>query len=346
MFNTLFLIIVPTLIVALSAQLAVTIVRHPSAELILARAQLRGEEEADEFKDDIGSRGKVIKILLIGVAISIAMSCLLGLMVWSMKAEWLISLGRWLESAISPMIVIVLVVILMAVGPTFRLVGCFRWLTKTRLAIVLAVQLVLVALWVMFDGWLLQDLLAAMMAMLLILQFQFRASFLRLSLVLLVAAFLYDAWQVYGTGNMTEYAQAVMPVQEAAGQERVYGLPALFVIPDGFAMHAKWVGMLGVGDVFVGGVMAVTALRVGRRIGTYAPFYAVVAAYAASLLCAVLVIRHFHVAQPATIYIVPLCMGAVMLWAWLSGRWAELKKPAFGRELYAPDKQEMDTTSA
>lgn len=204
---------------------------------------------------------------------------------------------------------------------------------------VLAAQLSLVALWVMFDGWLFQDLLAAMMAALLILQFQFRASFLRLSLVLLVAAFLYDAWQVYGTGNMTEYAQAVMPAQEAANQERVYGLPALFVIPDGLALDAKWVGMLGVGDVFVGGVMAVTALRVGRRVGTYASFYVLVAAYAASLLCAVLVIRQFHVAQPATIYIVPLCMGAVMLWAWLSGHWAELKKPAFGKELYAPGKR-------
>lgn len=46
--------IVPTLIVAFSALLAVTIVRHPSAELIALRAKLRGKEVMDDIKDDGG----------------------------------------------------------------------------------------------------------------------------------------------------------------------------------------------------------------------------------------------------------------------------------------------------
>lgn len=346
MFETLFLIVLPTLIVALTALLAVTVVRHPSAASIAARAKLDDKEVIDDTKDDVGSRGKLIKILLVGVAVSIGMSCMLGLMVWLMHVGWLIRFGGWLTSVVSPLFILVSFVILMVVVPTFRFVGCFSWLTKWRLVPIVIVQLVVVALWIKFDWWAIQDLLATMVVITLILGFQFRASFLRLSLVLLVAAFLYDAWQVYGTGNMISYAEAVMPVQETALHARTYGIPALFVIPQGFSQHAQWAGLLGVGDVFIGGTMAVTALRVGRKVGTRAPFYALVAAYAVSLLCTDLAIRQFHVAQPATIYIVPLCMGAVMLWALLSGHWAELKKPAFGKELYAPDEHEATTTSS
>lgn len=345
MFKTLFLVALPTLIVALTALLAVTIVRHPSAASIAARAALRDKEGIDDTKDDVGSRNKLVKILLIGVVVSIGMSGILGLIVWLMDVEWLIRLAEWLASVISPLFILVLFIVWMVVVPVFRFVGCFSWLTKWRLVPVVIAQLLVVALWIKFDWWAIQNLLAAMAAAVMILAFQFRASFLRLSLVLLMAAFLYDAWQVYGTGNMMAYAEAVKPIQATALQERVYGIPALFVIPEGFSQHAQWVGMLGVGDVFVGGVMAVTALRVGRRVDTRAPFYAVVVAYAASLLCADFVIRQFHVAQPATIYIVPLCMGAVMLWALSSGHWAELKKPAFGKELYAPEEQEVTTTS-
>jgi presenilin-like A22 family membrane protease len=274
--------------------------------------------------------------------ISIVASCFLALMVWLLQVEWLIRFAEWLQSVVPAIILFIpfiLFVAWMVVGPVFVLAGCFTWLSRRSLIPVVIGQLAIVGLWIKFDWWLLHDLLAAMAAAGIILQFQFRASFLRLSLVLLVAAFLYDAIQVFGTGNMSAYAEAVMPVQETAHQARVYGFPALFVIPEGFAQHATWVGMLGMGDVIVGGLMAVTALRVGRRVGTYAPFYAVVGAYAASLLCADLVIRQFHVAQPATIYIVPLCMGSVMIWAGLSGHWSELKKPAFGKELYAPDQQ-------
>lgn len=330
----------------LSALLAVTVVRHPFPVLMGVRTETRGKKAVDDIKDDVGSRSKIAKALLIGIAISIGMSALLGFLVWLLKAEWLSDVAKWFESGISPLLMVALFAVWLVVGPMFSLVGCFSWLTKTRLALIVVVQLLVVALWLKFDGWLLYDVLAAIIAVTLIVQLQFRASFLRLSLVLLVAAFLYDAWQVYGTGNMTEYARAIMPVQEAVNQERVYGLPGLFVIPDGFDLNAKWVGMLGLGDVAVGGTMAVTALRVGRRVGTYAPFYTVIAAYAASLLCATFAIRLFHVAQPATIYIVPLCMGAVMLWALLSGHWAELKKPVLGKELYAPDEQKTETTSA
>jgi len=333
----------PTLIVALAALLAVTVVRHPSAALIAAYARLRGKENTDDTTDDVGSRGKLAKALVAGVVISVGMSCMLGLMVWLMDAKWLKQLMEWFTSLGSTLPLILTLVIWMIILPTVRLVDSFTWLTKRRLVLVIAVQLAVIALWAKFDWWVLQNLLVAMAAVVMIVALQFRASFLRLSLVLLVAAFLYDAWQVYGTGNMTAYAEATMPIQETAHQARGYGIPALLVIPESFSLRAEWSGMLGLGDVFVGGVMAVTALRVGRKVGTLAPFYVIIVAYAVSLLCADIVIRQFRVAQPATIYIVPLCMGAVMLWAWLTGRWSELKKPAFGRELYAPDEQEANT---
>lgn len=343
MFKTLFLIVLPTLVVAAVAFLAVTtLTRHPWAKLLASYVKLRSGDGADDTKDDVGSRRKVGRVLLIGVVISVAASCFLALMVWLLQMKWLIRFAEWLESVVPEVVLFVpfiLYVALMVAGPVFMLAGCFTWLPKRSLIPVVIGQLAIVGLWVKFDWWLLHDLLATMAAAAMIMQLQFRASFLRLSLILLVAAFLYDAIQVFGTGNMSTYAEAIMSTQETAHQERVYGFPVLFVIPEGFAQHATWAGMLGLGDVFVGGVMAVTALRVGRRVGTYVPFYAVVGAFAASLLCADIVIRQFHAMQPATIYIVPLCMGAVMLWAWLSGHWAELKKPAFGKELYAPDQQ-------
>lgn len=326
------------LIVSVAVPIALACRPHPFAWVSTPGARRR-----DDKCTDLGSPKDVLVALAIGAMVSAVGGCLSWLLVSLMDNAWL---SQFLPPSVFAVSVAICAVML--APPLFS--HCVEWLSTKRLILILLVDALVIYAWATVDSWMTNNLLGAVMTVHGILVLQFRMSFLRLSLILLVIAVLYDAWQVYETANMVELAEASLPTQPSApvtslptpaeASERALSVPGVLLVPSGLALHSTWTYFLGMGDVLIVGVMVVTAARVGRRVGSRVPFFAALTGFAVAISVTVVVADYFRAAQPALIFIVPACAGGVMVCARCSGYWDDLKKPVYGSEMLTPTVQQ------
>ncbi|XP_028171819.1 minor histocompatibility antigen H13 [Ostrinia nubilalis] len=129
--------------------------------------------------------------------------------------------------------------------------------------------------------------------------------------ILLCGLFLYDIFWVFGTNVMVTVAKSFeAPIKLVFPQDiLVNGLQA-----DNFAM-------LGLGDIVVPGIFIALLLRFDKSLarGSELYFRCTFAAYVAGLLCTIAVMHAWRRAQPALLYLVPLCLATPLLLALLKG---------------------------
>jgi len=217
---------------------------------------------------------------------------------------------------------------------TPQVLRSLTWMTPLRGALVGVLCAAIFLAWVLVDSWITFNLMVVLVLVLMALILQQRISFLRLSLILFFLAVLYDAWQVYGTGNMVEVATNMKPVIGAA--ERQFSIPAMLLLPDSLSLTPQRYGVLGGGDVVVFSILAVSAARFGRKIGSWMPVVLAFAGFAVAMIVSSLVVWYSQSGQPATIYIVPLCALPVMLYARWKGNFDLLSVPFYEPAAAAP----------
>lgn len=327
------LVIIPAAVALVAVMLALTCKYHPRTQFIILPDYDQNDDPtdtSDQMVSDVKSKRDLLNIGAIALGIVLGMSLVL---VAITHAEYfsaiLQPLVRLFEDFDQNTVIAVIVAIILLFQAPGLLGTCFTWITPWRRVGIAAVFVGVYIAWISIDSWVTLDLIAAVLCISTILMFQPRISFLRLSLILLIGAFLYDAVQVYGTGNMESLARAATPTIGAS--ERELMIPMLFIIPRDLSFESF--GLLGLGDVVVLGVMAVAAARLGKKIGSRMPLVLTFAGFAVAMTVCYAVMWHFKLAQPATIYIVPLCALPVILYVWRRSEFSQLSMPFFGTQI-------------
>lgn len=129
--------------------------------------------------------------------------------------------------------------------------------------------------------------------------------------ILLGGLFMYDIFWVFGTNVMVTVAKS-------------FEAPIKLVFPQDLierGLGGNNFAMLGLGDVVVPGIFIALLLRfdhsLGRKSKTY--FYTTFFAYFMGLLITMLIMHLFNHAQPALLYLVPMCIGTPLLLALVKG---------------------------
>ena len=165
-----------------------------------------------------------------------------------------------------------------------------------------------ICLWLFVDHWITSDIVAALIAVAPL--SCFRNIPIRKLLPhlfrLYPAIILLDILLVWGSDDMLNLAT------RAAGLR----LPLMLVIPLPLS------GMLGLGDIFIPGLLVMPALREAERSSMRALGIAALAGYMAALLVSGIAAWHFG-PQPATIYLCPAVLGSFLFAAWRKGRLGE-----------------------
>eukprot|EP01105_Mastigella_eilhardi_P005261 TRINITY_DN17001_c0_g1_i1.p1 TRINITY_DN17001_c0_g1~~TRINITY_DN17001_c0_g1_i1.p1 ORF type:complete len:350 (-),score=91.74 TRINITY_DN17001_c0_g1_i1:23-970(-) len=137
--------------------------------------------------------------------------------------------------------------------------------------------------------------------------------------ILLGALFVYDIYWVFGTSVMVTVATK-------------FNAPIKLLFPKtGLLSVSPQFALLGLGDIVIPGIFIAMmlrfdcklSLRPGRREFDRTYFLATYFAYICGLSCTFAVMHVFHAAQPALLYLVPACLSAPLLAAFLRG---QLKK--------------------
>lgn len=129
--------------------------------------------------------------------------------------------------------------------------------------------------------------------------------------ILLGGLFLYDVFWVFGTNVMVSVAKSFdAPIKLIFPQD---------LIERGF--DAEKFALLGLGDIVIPGIFLALLLRfdksLNRKCNTY--FNTAFVAYIAALVTTIMVMHVFKHAQPALLYIVPMCLIAPLFIALVSG---------------------------
>lgn len=129
--------------------------------------------------------------------------------------------------------------------------------------------------------------------------------------ILLGGLFFYDVFWVFGTNVMVTVAKSFdAPIKLIFPQD---------LIERGF--NAEKYALLGLGDIVIPGIFIALLLRfdysLNRNKKTY--FYTSFIAYILALFCTIFVMHVFKHAQPALLYIVPLCLIAPLCVALVNG---------------------------
>jgi minor histocompatibility antigen H13 len=118
--------------------------------------------------------------------------------------------------------------------------------------------------------------------------------------ILLCGLFFYDIFWVFGTNVMVTVAKS-------------FDAPIKLIFPQDLIEHgfnAEKYALLGLGDIVIPGIFIALLLRydisLNRNRKTY--FYSCFIAYVLALFCTIFVMHVFKHAQPALLYIVPLCL--------------------------------------
>lgn len=129
--------------------------------------------------------------------------------------------------------------------------------------------------------------------------------------ILLGGLFFYDIFWVFGTNVMVTVAKS-------------FEAPIKLVFPQDLlenGLNASNFAMLGLGDIVIPGIFIALLLRfdnsLNRKSKTY--FYATFIAYFVGLLATIFVMHVFKHAQPALLYLVPVCLGTPLLLALIKG---------------------------
>ena len=160
----------------------------------------------------------------------------------------------------------------------------------------LAVALLIGAGWYLFPSWVTYDLFAVVAAYVVLPQL--KVSKMRIVIVVLVGIMLYDIWGVFGTGLIPKVATGFGFIP-----------PAVILVPQNpFEWGSKFVHLIGLGDVVVGGFVVVSVAR-------YKLHWHAIGGYAIGLFLAFLLAETLDTAIPATITIAPVTLIAVTIGA-------------------------------
>lgn len=134
--------------------------------------------------------------------------------------------------------------------------------------------------------------------------------------ILLGGLFIYDVFWVFGTDVMVTVA-------------RSFEAPIKLVFPQDFLESGFWGkhhAMLGLGDIVIPGIFIALLLRYDMSKGNGSRLYFIVSfiAYVLGLIVTVVVMKKFKHAQPALLYLVPLCVGTPLLVALVMGETKQL----------------------
>ncbi|XP_003745016.1 minor histocompatibility antigen H13 [Galendromus occidentalis] len=129
--------------------------------------------------------------------------------------------------------------------------------------------------------------------------------------ILLGGLFVYDVFWVFGTDVMVTVAKS-------------FEAPIKLVFPQDFLENGVWgkhFAMLGLGDIVIPGIFIALLLRYDLSKGTDSKLYFSLsfAAYVLGLILTVIVMTVFKHAQPALLYLVPLCVGVPLFVALVKG---------------------------
>jgi|GEM_PF-2750541 len=271
-------------------------------------------------QDDIGSRSRFARAVLDGLALVGGATIVLTLMA---HPQWWTGPQPAGHRAHGNDLVLMVIIGLPLLLVYSNLLRQNLQLRRPAYCLLLLLDCSVLLAWAIWQGWLLVDLLAVLLVLLLLLALQPRLSFLRLSVSLALLAGLYDAVQVYGTGNMAHVAQQVSNLHSASGKS--VRLPLLLIIPSGWSGGAPPTAELGVGDLVISGLLVIVAARAAQRSCQPALYWAALGGFVCGLLGAWLAVRLTDSGQPATIYLVPAIVLAVCLAAWRTGNWQQLK---------------------
>jgi len=129
--------------------------------------------------------------------------------------------------------------------------------------------------------------------------------------ILLGGLFFYDIFWVFGTNVMVTVAKS-------------FDAPIKLIFPQDLIEHglnAEKYALLGLGDIVIPGIFIALLLRydmsLNRNRKTY--FYSCFIAYILALFCTIFVMHVFKHAQPALLYIVPLCLVVPLTVALIQG---------------------------
>lgn len=164
------------------------------------------------------------------------------------------------------------------------------------------------------------------------------------AVVLLLGLFLYDIFWVFGSEAV--FGDNVM-VSVARGIDGPFKF--VFFRPRTSPGAARETSMLGLGDLVIPGLFVALMLRFDNRRSPSAglpvtcPYFsATYLAYALGMVTTFLAMAVYHVAQPALLYLVPLCLAAPLLLAWFRG---ELRALWCYREQDSDPENGMDAAS-
>jgi minor histocompatibility antigen H13 len=146
--------------------------------------------------------------------------------------------------------------------------------------------------------------------------------------VLLSGLFVYDIFWVFGTNVMITVAKSFdAPIKLLFPQD---------LIENGLLAANKF-AMLGLGDIVVPGAFIALLLRydMSRRPGSSRYFTVSFLAYIIALVITILILQLFKHAQPALLYIVPLCLIFPIVTALICKDWTTM----FAYEDHATEKK-------
>lgn len=133
--------------------------------------------------------------------------------------------------------------------------------------------------------------------------------------ILLGGLFLYDVFWVFGTNVMVTVAKS-------------FDAPIKLIFPQDLIEHGIYAdkyALLGLGDIVIPGIFIALLLRFDMSLNRNSKiyFYSSFVAYVLALFCTIFVMHVFKHAQPALLYIVPLCVLIPLFVALIKG---DLKK--------------------
>jgi hypothetical protein len=176
-----------------------------------------------------------------------------------------------------------------------------KWLGKYPwVAIKVVVSIVIGFSWLFLTDWIMYDIIGVIGAVAFLSLFP-ALDFKRM-LALGGAMVIYDIIGVYGPGGWI--------VMLAGGMN--FLPPAVLVVPSALAVSAPTIMMLGLGDVIVGGVILITA-------GLYKAKWAAFAGYVLAIAGAYTLVKVTGHAVPATMFIIPIMLGAIALYHKMKG---------------------------
>eukprot|EP00761_Pharyngomonas_kirbyi_P012084 gb/GECH01012111.1/.p1 GENE.gb/GECH01012111.1/~~gb/GECH01012111.1/.p1 ORF type:complete len:328 (+),score=58.92 gb/GECH01012111.1/:1-984(+) len=137
--------------------------------------------------------------------------------------------------------------------------------------------------------------------------------------ILLSGLFFYDIFWVFGTDVMVTVAKS-------------FNAPIKLMFPKNiFNLTAPEFSMLGLGDIVIPGVFIALMLRFDRHLAAKRKqptsnvyFMTCMTSYILGLATTIFVMHAFQAAQPALLYLVPYCLGSVVIHALIRGEFKEL----------------------